>query len=423
MKRFLLNNTTAFISLLGKLQEGIIVHSEDTSILYANPSAAAILGLSEDELLGQTATSSDWYFIDENYERLHIDDYPVNHLFNKNDTFQDMLLGIHIPNKAITWVDVSGSITTDHEGNKVALIVFSDITARREAYEKAELFHRLVESVDTGISITDPNQEDNPLIYVNKAFSDITGYSSEDVLGKNCRFLQNEDSAQDELTKIRDAIHESRSAEALLRNYTKDGKLFYNLLNISPIFDGKKLKYFVGVQHNITKQKEQEALIHELLQNKAYRDGLTQLFNRQYFYEYMQKNELRKRSTKGVIITDIDNFKSINDTYGHDKGDEVLKALATTLLSSLRPSDTVIRWGGEEFVIIIDTASIEEVKVVAQKLRLAVEQIIVPDVRLFTSSFGITLLHEHENMDTAIARADKALYQAKTNGKNRVEVA
>ncbi len=542
MKNFLLHEPSVFLSLLAKLQEGVVIHNKDTAIVYANPSASVILGLSEEELLGQTATSSEWYFVDENYQKIDICDYPVNSLFKYNESIHNMLLGIHRPFKTTTWVDVSGSITQDDQGDKIALIVFTDVTARKEAYDRAELFMRVIESVDTGITITDPNQHDNPMIYTNEAFSNITGYSKEEVLGKNCRFLQAEDTAQEAITTIRHAIENADSAEVLLRNYTKEGKLFYNLLNISPIFDKNKLKYFVGVQHNVTKQQEQETLLREkslyinsilneqegivivsdgikpiyanqallnffavacveefiekyvsicdvcqkngnkiftgsaaeimklllqdehqvklrdytgdahyftlhvkqifderylftlyditpsikrnkLLEDKAYRDGLTQLFNRQYFYEYFAQEKGKNEKLWGVIITDIDNFKSINDTYGHAKGDEVLQALAQKLKSTLRLSDWIVRWGGEEFVIFVDKCeNKEEIKRVAEKLRQAIEAITVPDVRSFTNSLGATLLHGDENIDTAIARADKALYMAKTNGKNRVEI-
>ena len=188
---------------------------------------------------------------------------------------------------------------------------------------------------------------------------------------------------------------------------------YFNIY-VKPIFNER----YVVTLHDITSATRRN----QFLENKAYHDALTGVFNRQYFYEYVLKEEITKTATVGIIITDIDNFKSINDTFGHNKGDEVLKTFTATLLASLRPNDTVIRWGGEEFIIIVNTASKEELSSVAQKLRKAVEEIIIPDICPFTSSFGATLLLEDENIDNTIARADKALYKAKANGKNRVEL-
>ena len=546
MKKFLANNTQTFISLFSKIQEGVVIHAQDTSIIYANPAATRILGLTEDELLGKTATNHDWSFIDEEYEKIAIEDYPVNKLFHSKEIIEHQIMGIYSSVKEIKWIDVNGSITIDEDGEKRALILIQDITKDKDAYEKIELFKHLVDVVDTGITISDPSQEDSPLIYVNKTFEKITGYIEAESVGKNCRFLQREDREQDALQTIRDAIKNQTSCEVELRNYTKEGKLFHNLLNITPLYEKKKLKYFIGVQHDITKQKQQKELLEEknlyiqsilnaqtgmvfvndstkiifanqalydffgvrtleeflqkhtcichfflehdsyfhlglvqenenwvdkvnelpqnrqivclkgqnqklhyfkistqeilnkkhvitlnsitdeiekqqLLTSKAYHDPLTGAFNRQYFYEYLLPEIAKSKRNYGVIMSDIDHFKSINDTYGHGVGDEVIKVIVQTLQSSLRLDDAVMRWGGEEFISIVAVKSLQEATNIAQSLKNAVENITLENVRKFTSSFGVTLLSEGENIDVAIQRADEALYKAKENGRNRVE--
>lgn len=547
MKDFLINNTRTFMSLLAKIHEGVIIHAQDTSILYANPSASEILGLSRDELLGRNISDYDIHFINEDYERIDIKDYPVNRLFDSNKSIEHQLMGIYLSESNLKWIDFNGSITLGEDGEKIALIIISDVTERKNAYDEAELFKHLVDVVDTGITISDPYQADEPLIYTNKAFTKITGYTKEESLGKNCRFLQEDDTKQDAIGVIREHINSQKSCEVELRNYTKDGELFYNLLNISPLFEKEKLKYFVGVQHDITKQKLQEELLKErnlyiqsildaqngmvfvnydksiifankglyeffgfdsiesffeaklsvcdffidndryfhisklkddenwinalcklpeekrvvsmqdqnkkinyfkisikeiikaeyvitlnnitqeiekelLLTSKAYRDPLTKAYNRQYFYEYIAPKTVNSDITFGLIMSDIDDFKSINDTYGHGVGDEVIKTLVNTIESLLSSTDTLIRWGGEEFVSIVEVASIDEAETIAQTLREAIEKIELKDVRKFTSSFGVTILNRDENIDIAIQRADEALYIAKANGKNRVEV-
>lgn len=112
----------------------------------------------------------------------------------------------------------------------------------------------ILDQAKNGITICDPNQDDNPLIFVNEAFTELFGYSSDEVLGKNCRLLQKDDRDQTGLIMIRNAILEEKDVTVIVRNYTKSGELIYNEVTISPIFDKKtkKLKYFLGVQKNVT---------------------------------------------------------------------------------------------------------------------------------------------------------------------------
>ena len=263
MINFLRNNTQTFLDLLSNIQDGVVIHRADSSILYANHSAGKILELNENELLGKTALNHDWYFIDKEYNRLHFSDYPITKLFATGKDIVHQIIGVHITPAHIKWLDLNATIAYTQTNEMVGLIIFSDITKLKNAYETSELFEKLVNSVDTGITISDPNLNDNPLIYANKTFTQMTGYSYEETIGKNCRYLQNKDRNQEGVEKIKKALNNETSCEVLLKNYTKTGKLFYNLLNISPIFDGKKLKYFVGVQHDVTKQKEQEVLLEE----------------------------------------------------------------------------------------------------------------------------------------------------------------
>jgi len=118
----------------------------------------------------------------------------------------------------------------------------------------SEYFFEIINQARNGITLCDPAKEDNPLIFVNQAFCDIFGYTSKEIIGRNCRFLQNDDTSQINLEKIREAIREEKEVTAVLRNYTKSGELIYNEIKISPLFDKKtnKLKYFLGVQKNIT---------------------------------------------------------------------------------------------------------------------------------------------------------------------------
>ncbi|HEY9714046.1 MAG TPA: ATP-binding protein [Chroococcales cyanobacterium] len=132
----------------------------------------------------------------------------------------------------------------------------------KDQYEQSEqlaLMFQAVESARNGVIITDPNRPDNPIIYTNPAFTEITGYSAEEILGRNCRFLQADHSDQPALAQIRKAISEAVSLTVVLKNYKKDGTLFYNELTISPVRDASaRLTAFVGIQNDITKRVEAE---------------------------------------------------------------------------------------------------------------------------------------------------------------------
>ncbi len=125
--------------------------------------------------------------------------------------------------------------------------------------EQLELLFQALESARNGVVITDPAKEDNPIIYTNPAFSEITGYCADEILGKNCRFLQGNDRQQEGLKELRVAIEEKRPYTAVLRNYKKDGRLFYNELTVSPVHDSSgKLLAFVGIQNDISARVEAE---------------------------------------------------------------------------------------------------------------------------------------------------------------------
>ena len=133
---------------------------------------------------------------------------------------------------------------------------------------------QILDTCVNGITLSDPDQEDNPIVYANEAFELITGYSGDEIIGHNCRFLQGEDRDQQGIEKIRQAISEQRSVTVTLRNYRKDGTLFHNQFTVRPLFDRKgRLIYFLGLQYDITNRVEAEAELKQLNQMIAQLDG------------------------------------------------------------------------------------------------------------------------------------------------------
>lgn len=173
----------------------------------------------------------------------------------------------------------------------------------------------------------------------------------------------------------------------------------------------------------ITKEKE------ELEENSKY-DFLTGLLNRRSIEKILKDMLLELRGNNSdtnlvVMLGDIDNFKNINDTYGHDWGDKVLKEIAVSLKDTFRGNDTICRWGGEEFLVILPDVKTEDVKKVETRLSTRISQVKLPDKSAVTMTFGLVLCASGINidMDTVINIADKKLYEGKKNGKDRIEYA
>lgn len=151
-------------------------------------------------------------------------------------------------------------------------------------------------------------------------------------------------------------------------------------------------------------------------------DPLTRLWGRRYFNEALHKEteaSKRYRSSLSLMIIDIDDFKSINDHFGHQAGDSVLKEIAAVINKNQRGSDTYARWGGEEFIVLMPRTSAETARVVAERLRKSFEEYQFSHTRSVTASIGIAEYHvEADTVDSLITRADDALYRAKEQGKN-----
>ncbi len=218
---------------------------------------------------------------------------------------------------------------------------------------------RAIAASSNGIVISDPNQPDNPLIYVNRSFELMTGYSAEELLGHNCRLLQGSDRDQPALDEVRAAIREERDCEVLLRNYRKDGTLFWNELRLSPVHDERgQLVNFVGVQNDVTERKQAEEELQrahdeledrvrqrtarlaeanaqlqreiaerreleEQLTHQAFHDPLTGLPNRTLFLDHLDlalERAGRREGEVAVLFMDLDDFKVINDSLGHEVG-------------------------------------------------------------------------------------------------------
>ncbi len=302
----------------------------------------------------------------------------------------------------------------------IAILYTLIIMYRRSLHIKEELlgFKTAVENSDNSIIITDA---DNKIVYVNDVFEDDTGYTKEEVLGKNPRILKSGENSKAFYEKMHETLQRGEKWEGEFVNRRKDGTLFYEKASITPIFIRHKLAKYLAIKLNITDYIEQKREVEYM----AYHDALTALPNRMNVEEYLEHRLVvakRQSSRISILFIDLDRFKIINDTLGHDVGDELLIESAKRMRQALRESDMLARIGGDEFVIVIESLSEDySAAQVSQKiLELFTEPIVTTSHRLnITLSIGIAVFPD-DGMDckTIFKHADIAMYKAKSSGKN-----
>ena len=254
-----------------------------------------------------------------------------------------------------------------------------------ELQSELELMLRVFESVVNGVSISDARLDDMPLVYVNPAFERMTGYSREEVLGRNCRFLQGDETGGRELAELRKALREHRQICTVLKNFTKEGAVFWNELHLSPVFDSEgRLTHYVGIQNDITNRVE----LKRQMEHMALHDSLTGLANRTLLMDRLQLSLERSRRQNlmtAVFFLDLDGFKAINDRHGHDGGDELLRMIAARIKRAVRDSDCVGRIGGDEFVIVLsDIHDVMEVSTIRKRVVAGIEEpVILNGMKIF----------------------------------------
>jgi diguanylate cyclase (GGDEF)-like protein/PAS domain S-box-containing protein len=305
-------------------------------------------------------------------------------------------------------------------GEIVAYISFQkEVTQNTFDEKELGIFASIITQVDQMITVTDLLGE---IVYVNSAFTKKYGYTKDEILNSNINKIKSGKHTKSFYKDLWDTLHSSKSFHGVFFNRHKNGELFIEQKTISPIKneDGD-VNFYVSFAQDITDIMSKNSEYKE----KAYKDSLTGLSNRLKFDEILTRKlyEFNKeKNSFSIILMDIDNFKSVNDIHGHDKGDDVLKNLASILQKELRKNDTIARWGGEEFVVIIDAKTQISLEI-AEKLRQSIDKNLSLQEQNITVSMGVTEVKDDDTEDSLFKRADEALYKSKENGKNMVTFA
>ncbi|HQO28145.1 MAG TPA: EAL domain-containing protein, partial [Accumulibacter sp.] len=293
-----------------------------------------------------------------------------------------------------------------------------DITRRRDAEDRLRLSAMVFERASEGVVVTDAEQT---ILTVNEAFTTLTGYTSEEVIGKKPSLLRSERTSNELYEEMWNKVHSHGVWAGQIWNRRKNGETYLEWLTISAVRDnyGHVVNY-VGMFSDITAARASQQRIEYL----ATHDELTGLPNRTLFNDRLQLALARARRSQesiGVVFIDLDNFKVVNDTLGHDSGDQLLCQAAKRLLDCVRSEDTVARLGGDEFVVLLESTDRQHASQTAERLlkTLSGSYRFDDDDCFISGSIGVSIFPDDAEDASALMRnADSAMYRAKDQGKN-----
>lgn len=299
------------------------------------------------------------------------------------------------------------------------LLVIYDITVRKSAEQQLRLAAQVFDQAHEGIMVTDT---DGTIRDVNPAFTRITGYSRADVIGKKPNLLNSGKHDAEFFATMWRALQTEGFWQGEVWNRRCNGELYAELLTISAMIDSTgTTQHYVGLFSDITQAKQQQ----ETLELMAHYDVLTKLPNRVLFadkFEQAVAHSKRTQTWLGICFLDLDDFKPINDTHGHNIGDQVLMQVARRLDDNVREEDTLSRFGGDEFAILFrDIESYDQCERMLERIHESLaEPYKIGNLQLqLSASSGVAIYPlDDGDLDTLLRHADQAMYQAKLTGRN-----
>ena len=317
------------------------------------------------------------------------------------------------------WILIHESRT--REGGVVG--IRTDITELKRAEDRVRTLSHAVEQSPAPVMITDPQGR---IEYVNRKFVELTGYSSEEALGRNARFLRSDRTPPETYDELWKTVLAGEQWQGELQNSTKDGRPYWENLLVSPIkSESGDIVHVLALMEDISPRKELE----EHLLRQATFDPVTGLPNRALVLDRLSQAlaQVRRRDMRAALLfVDLDGFKQVNDTHGHEAGDRVLEEAAARMSDCVREPDTVGRLGGDEFAVILPNVDgVDSAEVVARKILAVFDQPFRVDrhhLRL-SASIGVSVSPRHgEDPKTLMRNADAAMYRVKAGGRNGVQV-
>jgi diguanylate cyclase (GGDEF)-like protein/PAS domain S-box-containing protein len=405
-------------NIMASMGDGLSIQDLDLRIVYQNKFMIDNFGAH----IGEHC-----YKIYERREK-PCDGCPILEAYKTGNPVKKLRIGTTKNGESFRFENIASVLRTD-EGKIVAGMELVRIVEDREraldelrlAMEQLMLAKAVYESSSEGIMVVNKH---NRIISINPAFEKITGYSHDEVIGADPMILASGRHTTEFFAEMWRSLDETGTWHGEMWNKRKDGSIYAQSMHVDTVRtdDGQVSKRICVFSDN-TKEK----LAKERIRHMAQHDALTDLPNRTLFVDRLQQALIaahRNRSVCALLYVDLDHFKMVNDTYGHDMGDELLILVAERMLGCVRRSDTVSRIGGDEFSVLLPViSSQEDALVVAEKIRenLAIPFVINGEKIGISSSIGCAVYPAHGVDDMELSRsADQAMYQAKKHGRNRV---
>jgi len=384
-------------------------------VLYS-PHWKSMLGYAENEIGNDLA---------EGMKRVHPDDkdnlssHVSEFIGRRTEQFSIEFRMQHKDGRYINVLSRAGAIE-DKTGNIIRIVgTHVDITERKQSEEKLELAASVFSHARENIVITDAA---GTIIDVNNTFTTSTGYSREELIGQNPRALQSGRQSPEFYADMWQTLLEEGCWQGEIWNRRKNGEVYAEMKTISAVHNEYgATTHYVALGNDITETKKHQ----EQLEHIAHYDILTNLPNRSLLADRLSQSMLqcrRRNQSLAVAFLDLDGFKQVNDSHGHNIGDELLIALSHRMSEALREGDILARIGGDEFVVVLpDLTKTEDCQPVLERLLLATSEPITIDelVLNVSASIGVTLYpQDNADADQLIRHADQAMYAAKNSGKN-----
>ncbi|MFZ6843439.1 bifunctional diguanylate cyclase/phosphodiesterase [Undibacterium sp. RuTC16W] len=326
---------------------------------------------------------------------------------------------------SVRWLYIDGLPEPEPDGAMLWHCFVTDITDRKDAERDLRIAAFTFESQE-GIFVTDARWH---LLRVNHAFTSITGFDGEELLHQKLQHYYTQQQNDNFYDAVLDSLKEHQFWQGELWNKRKNGEIYPQMITLTAISDSRgEVTNYIGSFTDISRHKGYEAEI----RNLAFYDPLTQLPNRRLLMDRLQhliSRSSRSDTHSAILFIDLDNFKTLNDTRGHDAGDVLLVETASRLQTCMRESDTVARLGGDEFVVVLEELStsrdeaIQQTDRIAEKIRqlLSLPYQIMDFEHHGSSSIGVCLFQGNDiTVKDLFKRADTAMYEAKTSGRNAV---
>ncbi|MQM37900.1 hypothetical protein KBTX_01904 [wastewater metagenome] len=302
------------------------------------------------------------------------------------------------------------------DGNVVGVYgICRDITERRARDEELRLLQRGIEASSNGVVMVDAQSPGLPMVYVNPAFTHITGYTRDEAIGHNCRFLQGADTDPADIERIRDALSTHRDVQITLRNYRKGGQAFWNRLSLTAVFDEQqRCTHFIGIQQDVTRERESRAQ----LAYQATHDRLTGLLTREALIQ-----ELSRLDHALLLHIDLDGFSQVNAGAGYEAGNRLLLSVSQRLGEIADVNAMIARLSGDGFAIAVPgrnstRVGIRLIERLLDALATPFENITGHPLQISASIGAASTDYSGEDKEALLGNAEAAMREAKQIGRN-----